>query len=226
MRARKSEEEEDQTHLDVTSLGRDQRHDHLHDLDLSVDLSGVEVISRLDEELDDLSRRGRSELSAEGRREGERKSARKERERRKSELDSRIVLLLDQASLRIDLNTKGSDLLSPVESVRSSIEENEHSSVGERSDSDDSLSSVHVESVDVGLGSSSGEVVSDSVVDEVEGEDGFEGVLGGNLEEKKKGEAESVEGATSKLIKSSNEPVPCREPSCTQPSKLRKRREP
>lgn len=67
MRARKSEEEEDQTHLDVTSLGRDQRHDHLHDLDLSVDLSGVEVISRLDEELDDLSRRGRSELSAEER---------------------------------------------------------------------------------------------------------------------------------------------------------------
>lgn len=81
--------------------------------------------------------------------------------------------------------------------MRSSIEENEHSSVGERSDSDDSLSSVHVESVDVGLGSSSGEVVSDSVVDEVEGEDGLEGVLGGNLEEKKRGEAESVEGATS-----------------------------
>jgi len=39
------------THLDVTSLGRDQRHDHLHNLNLGVDLSGVEVVSRLDEEL-------------------------------------------------------------------------------------------------------------------------------------------------------------------------------
>jgi len=190
----KNSKKERRTHLDVTSLGRDQRHDHLHNLDLSVDLSGVEVVSRLDEELDDLSGTGRSELSAENREvEGRGEEVSSERPRpAKRNLNSRIVLLLDQTGLGVDLNPESSNLLSPVESVRSSVEKNEHSSVGKRSNSDDSLSSVDVESVDVRLGSGSGEVVSDAIVDEVEGEDGLEGILGRDLERGRSERSEKV----------------------------------
>ena len=55
---------EESTHLDVTGLLGDEGHDHLHDLDLGVDLAGVDVVARVDEEADDLAGRGRPQLRA------------------------------------------------------------------------------------------------------------------------------------------------------------------
>lgn len=95
--------------------------------------------------------------------------------------DIRIVLLLNQASLGVDLDSERANVLSPVEGVRPSVEENEHTTISKGSDTDDSLASVDVKSVGVERGPSGGEVVSNALVDEVKGEDRLERVLGRNL---------------------------------------------
>lgn len=140
----------------MTSLLSNKGHDHLHDLNLGVNLASAEMVSTVDQESDDLSRRRRSELG-------------------------RVVLLLDQASLGVHLDSKRANLLPPVEGVGSTVKKDEHTSVGQRSNANDSLASVNVESVGVGSGSSGGEVVSNSFVDEVKGEDCLESVFRRNL---------------------------------------------
>lgn len=76
-------------------------------LDFSILISGLDMITTIDKEPNKLSGTGTSQLS-------------------------RIVLLLDQASLRVDHQAQSTNFLSPIDRVTLSIQEDQQSSVGQR----------------------------------------------------------------------------------------------
>jgi hypothetical protein len=142
--------------VDKTVLLSDQRHVHLHDFDFGKGLTLLDVLAVLDGELNKLTRRRSSELSG-------------------------VVLLLEQASLAIDTETGGTNLLLPVGVVTATVKQDEQTTVGKRSHTDGTSWTVDEECVAIEARASDSELVTRSIVDEVDGEDSLENVLGGDL---------------------------------------------
>ncbi|CAF3476176.1 unnamed protein product [Fusarium graminearum] len=142
--------------LDNTILLGKERHVHLHDLDLGKGLAGADMGTVLDGVLDKLTRAGRSELG-------------------------RVVLLLEQASLAVDGQTSGTNLFLPVDAVTSSVEKDKDTTIAQRTNTNMALGAVDEKVVAVDAGTSGCELVTETLVDEVDGKDRLEHVLGGHL---------------------------------------------
>ena len=65
--------------------------------------------------------------------------------------------------------------------MRASAKEDEHAAIGEGPDADDRLAAVDIEPVHVERRPSGGDVVPDALVDEVDGKNGLENLLGRDL---------------------------------------------
>jgi hypothetical protein len=142
--------------LDNTILLSNEGHVHLHDLDLSIGLTSSDVGTVLDSVLDELTRARRAKLG-------------------------RVVLLLQQAGLVVDGQTGSTNFLLPVDVVASSIEQDKETTVAQSTDTNRALGAVDEEMVAVRAGTGGGELVSETLVDEVDGEDRLQDILGGNL---------------------------------------------
>jgi hypothetical protein len=142
--------------VDNTILLGNKRHVHLHNFDFSESLTLLDVLAVLDGELDKLTGGRSSELSG-------------------------VVLLLEQAGLAVDTETSGTNLLLPVGVVTAAVEQDEQTTVGKRSHTNGTSRAVDVECVAVESGAGDSELVTRSIVDEVDREDSLENVLGGDL---------------------------------------------
>ncbi|GFZ47133.1 hypothetical protein JCM24511_04876 [Saitozyma sp. JCM 24511] len=142
--------------LGDTALAASDRHDHLHDLDLGVRLAGVDVVARVDEVADELTRARGAELG-------------------------RVLLVLDHGGLGVDGEDHRADLLAPVDGVRSTLERDEETAVAERAAADKDAPAVQVQGERVLGRLCHGERVSDVLVDELGLEERLEGVLGRDL---------------------------------------------
>jgi hypothetical protein len=142
--------------LDNTILLGNERHVHLHDLDLGKGLTGTNVGTVLYGVLDKLTGTGRSKLG-------------------------RVVLLLKQASLAVNGQTGGANLFLPVDVVASSVKEDKETTIAQRTDTNGALGTVDEKVVAVDTSAGSCELVTEALVDEVDGEDSLEDILGGNL---------------------------------------------
>jgi hypothetical protein len=142
--------------LDNTILLGKERHVHLHDLDLGKGLTGTNMGTVLDGVLDKLTRAGRSKLG-------------------------RVVLLLKQASLAVDGQTGGANLFLPVYTVTSPVEEDKDTTIAQGTDTNMALGAVDEKVIAVDAGTGGCELVTVALVDEVDGEDSLEDVLGGHL---------------------------------------------
>ncbi len=105
---------------DNTVLGSDKGQVHLHDLDLGNSLASLDVVTRVDEEADELTGRGRADLG-------------------------RVVLLLDEAGLGVDHETGHADLLTPVDGVRLTRKADKQTAVSKRSELNEGSATVEVE---------------------------------------------------------------------------------
>ncbi|KAH6606988.1 hypothetical protein Trco_006141 [Trichoderma cornu-damae] len=137
-------------------LLRDEGHVHLHDLDFGKGLAGIDVGAVLDGVLDELARAGGSELGG-------------------------VVLLLKQAGLAVDREAGGADLFLPVDVVAVAVEEDEETTIAEGADADGALGAVDEEVVGVETSTGGGKLVPETFIDEVDGEDGLQDLLGRHL---------------------------------------------
>jgi hypothetical protein len=142
--------------LNDTIFLSEERHVHLHDLNFGKWLTGLDVLTILDGELDKLSGRRGSELGW-------------------------VVFLLEETSLAVDAQTSGTDLFLPVHVVTATAEEDEKTSVAESADTHRTLRTVDEQVVAVQTGSGCGELVSVALVDEINREDRLENILGRDL---------------------------------------------
>ncbi|CEI38582.1 unnamed protein product [Fusarium venenatum] len=142
--------------LDNTILLGKERHVHLHDLDLGKGLTSTNMGTVLDRILDKLTRARRSELGG-------------------------VVLLLEQASLAVNGQTGGANLFLPVDAVRSSVEKDKDTTIAQGTDTNMALGTVDEKVVAVNAGTSGCELVTETLVDEVDGENSLQDVLGGHL---------------------------------------------
>ena len=142
--------------LDDTILLGNERHVHLHDLDLSEGLAGADVLAVLDGVLDELTGRGGAQLGG-------------------------VVLLLEQTGLAVDRHAGSSNLFLPVDVVTATVEKDKESTIAQSANADGALGAVDEEMVAIGARPGDGELVAVTLVDEVNGEDGPENVLGGDL---------------------------------------------
>lgn len=142
--------------LNDTVLLGNQRHIHLHDLNLSEGLTGADVLAVLDGVLDELTGRGGAQLSG-------------------------IVLLLEQTGLAIDRHAGSSNLFLPVDVVTATVEKDEESTVAQSTDADGALGAVDEEMVAISARPGDSELVAVTLVNEVNGEDSPENILGGDL---------------------------------------------
>jgi hypothetical protein len=142
--------------LDDTIFLSNERHVHLHDLDLGESLAGTNMGTVLDRVLDKLTGAGRSKLG-------------------------RIVLLLQQAGLAVDGKTGSTNLFLPVDVVTAAVKKDKETTIAQRADTNRALGTVDEEVVAVNAGACGSELVTVTLVDEVDGEDGLENVLRGHL---------------------------------------------
>ena len=142
--------------VDKTVLLSDQRHVHLHDLNLGKGLALLDVLTVLNSVLDELTRGRGAQLSW-------------------------VVLLLEQAGLAIDRHADGTHLLPPVDAVRATTKKDKETPIRESTNANKGLAAVEEQGVAVGAGASDGELVLAAVVDELDREDSLENVLARDL---------------------------------------------
>ena len=142
--------------LDDTVLLGDQRHVHLHHLDLGEGLARAHVLTALHGELDQLTGGRGAELRG-------------------------VVLLLQQTGLAVDTDASGGRLLLPVDVVAATGQQDQQAAVGQGTHAHRALGSVDEDVVAVVARARGGELVPGALVDEVHGEDGLEDILGGYL---------------------------------------------
>ncbi|KAG5462978.1 MAG: hypothetical protein BJ554DRAFT_2548, partial [Olpidium bornovanus] len=142
--------------LDHPVFGGRKRHVHLHDLDLRVGFSTLDVIPGIDKLADQFPRTGAQQLR-------------------------RVVVGLENARLSVDHHPRGADLLAEIRGVAGSVQEDEEPAVWQVAHRDFRLPAVKEERVRVRGELHRRKLVFDAVVDHFHRERRAQHVLGRHL---------------------------------------------